>query len=293
MSTDDEIINLFGDADQEPGGDPAGALHRKPQATTYSKALPERASLPTSAPRQQEASSSDEPEDPRYAGKSKADIIKMHQNIQQLQSRTANELHEYKLRAEKLIESQITQKVEPEAPAVTYEELVDDPATAVYKAVDNSPRLRALEEKLSQTEQQREEALRAESKNRLLTDYPQAFDVVTSNEFLSWVNSNPRRAARFAAAEQALDFDELYDYLDMYKDVSGSKTQHAGNAAASALSAPKGGTAVAKASGQTAKGKYKRSDLQRLAVQDPARYKQMGKEITAAWREGRVINDVG
>jgi hypothetical protein len=218
----------------------------------------------------------------RYRGKSVEDIVKMHQEAEKVIGRQAQEVGEVRKLADELIKQNLggrSQPVEKQEPEVDF---FEDPQRAIQKTVDTHPdivaaRQAALEFRQLQTQQKVAQA------------HPDYAQVGSDPDFANWVKSSPVRISLYAKANAEYDYDAANELLSTYKELRGIKqkqTQQVADAerkqTMKAVQVDSGGT------GESSKRVYRRADLIRLKMTDPARYDMLSDEIMAAYREGRV-----
>ena len=184
--------------------------------------------------------------------------------------------------ADELIKQNLSSKQQPikeEEPEVDF---FENPQKAVQKTIDNHPdvlaaRQAGLEFKKMQIQQ------------KLAQEHPDYTQIAQDANFVNWVKSSPVRMGLYAKADGEFDYDSANELLSTYKELRGIKakqTEQAGEAARKqnmkAAQVDVGGT------GESSKRIYRRADLIRLKMTDPARYDALSDEIMAAYAEGRV-----
>ncbi len=235
---------------------------------------------------QQEAAKAAEPETSKvpskYQGKSLEEIVQMHQEAERLIGRQAQEVGEVRRLADELLKQQLSQK--KEAPPQVENELdfFEDPKTAVQKAVANHPDVVAAKQAARQMQQLQTQAALAKK-------HPDFAQVVQDPEFVNWIKGSPMRINMYALADAQYDFNAADELISTYKQIRGNRTnetvatgQEARAKDMKAVAVDSGGT------GESAKKVYRRADLIRLKMTDPARYEALQPEIMAAYAEGRV-----
>ena len=231
-----------------------------------------------------------EPEIPdKYRGKSLDEIVKMHQEAEKLIGRQAQEVGEVRKLADSLIKQQLEQKHDTPQPSTAQEiDWYEDPEKAVNRAVENNPILKQLQE--NQLQQ-----IRLNNRAMLEQAHPDFMNSVQSEDFNNWVKES-RIRIQFLANAENYDLDSALELLGNYKSTRNVKQQNTDAADQSlkkaddegrakslkAASVQQGGT------GESSKPIYRRADLIRLKMQDPARYESMADDILAAYAEGRV-----
>jgi len=93
----------------------------------------------------------------------------------------------------------------------------------------------------------------------------------------------------YAKADSQADFDSANELFSTYKELRNIRGEQAKQQATAArqqtmkaVQVDSGGT------GESSKRVYRRADLIRLKMTDPARYDALSEEIMAAYQEGRV-----
>ena len=239
----------------------------------------------------------DEPE--KYRGKSREEIMQMHQNAERKIGQTGNELGQYKQLTDQLLNLKRREDLakggaEPEEedeplPTITQTEILDDPNAAIAKAVE--ARLsRAERRKERQAQQTQEEQLQQAFQQR----HPDAEEIAGSEEFQAFVAKSPSRQMLAAAAINAGNLYAANTLLDEWKATTSSEKEDTPDQDDRIEAARKAATVSTGAStaSDAPKGKtYRRLDLIRLKLEDPEAYgsEAFQNEIMKAYAEGRVI----
>jgi hypothetical protein len=218
----------------------------------------------------------------KYRDKSLDDIIKMHQEAEKLIGKQAQEVGEVRKLADELIKNNLvngkqqTIEVEPEV------DFFEDPKRAMQRTVDNHPdvlagRNAAIEFKKMQIQ------------NQLNQDHPDYKQVVNDAEFIDWVKSSNVRIGLYTKANADFDYDSANELISTFKQLRGVKmrqTEQDGESTRkqnlNSAMVDSGGT------GESSRKVYRRADLIRLKMNDPARYESLSDEIMAAYAENRV-----
>jgi hypothetical protein len=225
----------------------------------------------------------------KYKGKTAAQIAKMHQEAEKLIGRQANEVHEVRSLADQLLKQQLesNRKVQQQPIEESLEEdFFTDPKQAVNRQVEKHPavieaRQAALEMKKMKTAQQ------------LAAKHPDFGTIAQDAGFQDWVKSSKIRLSMFAKADAEYDFDSADELLSTYKELKQVKqakqvTETAAVESKAQQQAMKAATVDVGGTGETSRKVYRRADLIKLRMTDPARYDAMADEIMAAYSEGRV-----
>ena len=218
----------------------------------------------------------------KYRGKSVEDIIKMHQEAEKLIGKQAQEVGEVRKLADDLLKQTLGKQtapteVEPEI------DFFEDPKKAVQKTLESHPDVMAAKQAAI-------ELKRMQIQQRLNAEHPDFLQVIQNPEFAEWVKASPVRLNLYAQADSQYDYDSANELLSTFKQLKKTateqKTTQAGKQAVErglkAAAVDTGG------SGETSKRVYRRADLIRLRMTDPARYEALESEIMAAYAEGRV-----
>jgi hypothetical protein len=225
----------------------------------------------------------------KYRGKSLEEVVRMHQESEKLIGRQAQEVGEVRKLADSLIKQQLEKKHDVPQPSPAQEiDWYEDPEKAVNRAVENNPILKQLQENQLRQIQMNNRAMLEQS-------HPDFMGIVQSEDFTNWVKESRIRIQLLANAEN-YDLDSALELLGNYKSTRNLKQQNTQAADQSlkkaddegrakslkAASVQQGGT------GESSKPIYRRADLIRLKMQDPARYESLADDILSAYAEGRV-----
>ena len=231
-----------------------------------------------------EAPKTEEPEvkiPEKYQGKSVDDIIRMHQEAEKLIGKQAQEVGEVRKLADELIKHNLSTKQQTvvEEPEVDF---FEDPQKAIRNTVDKHPDVLAAR-------QATQEFKRMNIQQKLAQAHPDFQQIVQDTGFTEWVKASPVRLGLYAKADGEFDFDSANELLSTFKQLKQVQTKQvaavdntARQQSLKAASVDTGGT------GESSKKVYRRTDLIRLKMTDPARYEDLQPEIMAAYAEGRV-----
>jgi len=93
----------------------------------------------------------------------------------------------------------------------------------------------------------------------------------------------------YAKADGEFDYDSANELLSTYKQLRGVKARQTTDAGETQRKSNlKAASVDVGGSGESGKRVYRRADLIRLKMQDPARYDALNDEILTAYQEGRV-----
>jgi hypothetical protein len=218
----------------------------------------------------------------KYQGKNLDDIIRMHQEAEKLIGKQAQEVGEVRKLADELIKQNLGSKVTQNTEVEPEVDFFEDPQKAIRKTVDNHPDVVAGREAAQNFK-------KMQIQQMLASNHPDFTQVVQDPEFVNWVKSSPVRLGLYARADGEFDYDSANELLSTFKELKGVKAKRnveAGEATRkqnlNAATVDVGGT------GESGGRVYRRADLIRLKMTDPARYEALSDEIMQAYQEGRV-----
>jgi hypothetical protein len=217
----------------------------------------------------------------KYEGKSLEDIVTMHQEAEKLIGRQAQEVGEVRKLADELLKQQLYKKDEP---ALVENEIdfFEDPKKAVRDAVDKHPDVLAAKQAAAQMKQMQTQAM-------LQKKHPDFAEVIQDGEFINWVKGSNLRMQMYTQADTSFDFEAADELLSTFKQIRGVKTTQARTDGNEVLKQNMKAAAVdTSGTGESPRKVYRRADLIRLRMTDPARYETLEPEIRQAYAEGRV-----
>ena len=216
-----------------------------------------------------------------YEGKSLEDVIRMHQEANNMIGKQAQEVGEVRRLADELLKQNLNSKqqqveIEPEV------DFFENPQRAVQETIDKHPDVLAARPA-------GQEFKKMQIQQKLAQDHPDYTQVVNDSEFQNWVKSSPIRLGLYAKADGEFDYDSANELLSTFKQLRGIKAKESGQADNAARAKTMKAVAVdTGGSGESSKRIYRRADLIRLKMQDPNRYDALSDEIMAAYAEKRV-----
>jgi hypothetical protein len=218
----------------------------------------------------------------KYKGKTAEDIIRMHQEAEKLIGKQAQEVGEVRKLADELLKQSLaskTQHIEQQEPEIDF---FEDPKKAIQKELSAHPDVIAAREAVLTFK-------KMQIQQKLNSDHPDFTQVVQDPEFVNWVKSSPVRMGLYAKADAEYDYDSANELLSTFKQIKSVKakeTKAAGEVARQ--SALKSAAVDVGGTGESSKKVYRRADLIRLRMTDPARYEALSDDIMRAYQEGRV-----
>jgi len=218
----------------------------------------------------------------KYRAKSLEEVVRMHQEAERLIGKQAQEVGEVRKLADELLKQNLSSKqqhIQEEEPEVDF---FENPQKAVQATIDKHPDVLAAR-------QAGLEFKRMQIQQKLAQDHPDFSQVVNDSEFQNWVKSSPVRVGLYAKADGEFDYDSANELLSTFKQLRGIKAQQSEKASdASRAKSMKAAQVDVGGSGESSKRVYRRADLIRLKMTDPARYETLSDEIMQAYSEGRV-----
>jgi hypothetical protein len=217
----------------------------------------------------------------KYRAKSLEEVVRMHQEAEKLIGKQAQEVGEVRKLADELLKQNLSSKQQQtqDEPEVDF---FENPQKAVQATIDRHPDVLAAR-------QAGQDFKRMQIQQKLNAEHPDYSQVVNDAEFQSWVKASPVRVGLYAKADGEFDYDSANELLSTYKELRGVKAQQASTAdSASRTKSMKAAQVDVGGSGESSKRVYRRADLIRLKMTDPARYEALNEEILTAYREGRV-----
>ncbi len=156
----------------------------------------------------------------KYKGKSEADLIEMHMNVEKRLSQQGNELGQLRKLADQLLELKRDNvgepKREPRKP-VTVDEIFADPDKAIKQAVEGSSAAEKADTAVQKVEHiERQLAVQAFEKS-----YPTYRQDLSDPAFQEWVGGNSARAELFRRADSfdVASADALWQMWGEYKEL--------------------------------------------------------------------------
>lgn len=232
----------------------------------------------------EEEAVSQEPQIPsKFKNKSIEDIISSYSELEKEYGRKANEVGELRKLTDDFLRRELdnqekTIRTPEKETELSFDDLVDDPVGSIDKALSLNPRLKALEEQLQKSSIEKNLKTFEEK-------HPDWREIHESSNFKEWLNSSKARKTLYSQANDNYDYDLGDELFQMYKDTLKTKKEEATTIRNKQL---KDATVETGSTGAVKKKVYRRSDLIKLRMTDPARFDSMQDEIMSAYAEGRV-----
>lgn len=266
------------------------ALTADPAATAAGAATATKPDTKAATPNPAKASN----EDPRFAGKSREDVLEMYMNLESHNGRLANEFGQ----AKRTLDELMIDKRARDLNASTAKQVADttvDPADLLTKPSEVLSRIvdQRAQELVSPLTKKVSELEAALLNNTFNAKHADATKVAGTPEFKAWANATPlRQQAAAAAAAGNLQAADLL--LTEYKESRQSANSGAGTNLSAALEAANAASLessnAADPAARPAGKQLRRADIMALRVRDPDAYERLGPQILAAYRDGRVVD---
>lgn len=148
----------------------------------------------------------------KYKGKTVADVVRMHQELEQAYSRQGNELGEYRRLASTLAENTTRTSYEKvdERPAITTDDLIADPAKAIDNVIESHPAVKRARETSDNLERQL-------AYRNFEQAHPKFRDALQTQEFRDWVQSSAS-LVRLAQRSDAYDFEAADQLFGLWEE---------------------------------------------------------------------------
>jgi len=218
----------------------------------------------------------------KYRDKSLEDVIRMHQEAEKLIGKQAQEVGEVRKLADELIKQNLGAKQPIEKQDEPEIDFFENPQKAVQATIEKHPDVLAAR-------QASMEFKRTQIQQKLAQEHPDYTQVVGDTDFQNWVKGSSVRLALYAKADAEFDYDSANELLSTFKQLRGTKAKQNEQASdAARTKSMKAAQVDVGGSGESSKRGYRRADLIRLKMTDPARYESLSDEIMQAYSEGRV-----
>jgi len=229
----------------------------------------------------------------KFEGKSAEDIVKSYTELETAYGRQANEFGELRKLTDKALFERIDADTQstavnkgneqpPPSEAVTFEDLVEDPDTAVGKLITS--KLESVNRKLDGLEKK-------ERLHEFASEFPDFQADLTDETFQHWVQASKYRVGLFIQTND-YNMDAGRELWTEWNNVKTSKAEEV--KAALDAKDKKQGKALKRAAsevgstGSRTRKVYKRVDLINLRARDPEAYFANIEEYSLAYKEGRV-----
>lgn len=222
----------------------------------------------------------------KFKGKDLLTIVKSYEELEKQYGKQGSELGELRKLTDEFLRRQLSGDPDKDNLHTRYTNdnteldiLNGDPA------VD-----KILQQKLAPVLAEVQEIKREKMSLKLNKDHPDYVDIIKDPEFAEWVKKSKVRSELYIQADQGFDFEAADELFTVWKERKGIKNKPAEKPAKKVdeEALKKASLETGVASDNSSKPVYRRADMVRLRLDDPARYAAMEPEIMQAYREGRV-----
>jgi|TARA_R110001606_G_scaffold69581_2_gene159090 hypothetical protein len=234
----------------------------------------------------QEQPEQPQPEDDvpeKYQGKSREEIVKMHQEVEKLVGRQSSEVGELRNIVDNFVQTQLAKEQAHTSAAEPEVDFFEDPKAAVENAIANHPKIKEAETATQRLRMQ-------EAMARLKAEHSDFAEILKNEDFGKWVTKSKFRTELLHKADREYNYDAADELLTSWKErqtvVDQAKQNETTSRKQSVKAASTGNT---RGSGDSPSRKvYRRADIIKLMQTDPDRYMSLAEEIRHAYAEGRV-----
>lgn len=242
---------------------------------------------------EQEPKAEDNPEislPDKYRGKSVEEVAKMHQELEKLNSRQAQEVGEHRKFVDDMLKRELLRNKTEQQPSQEIEEDPNEkffkkPTEAMDEYISNHPTIKQAQEQALMMKAQ-------SAQQNLQQQFPDFVEIVKDPAFKQWINASPIRQRLYDAADEGYDLSAATELFGTWKALSGVKqpeqqtvnneVQDSRNKSIKAASVDTGSSSI------NSNKKYSRKAIQELLKNNPDKYYANSEEILQAYAEGRV-----
>jgi len=218
----------------------------------------------------------------KYRDKSLEEVVRMHQEAEKLIGKQAQEVGEVRKLADELIKQNLSSKQQTSQQEEPEVDFFENPQKAVQATIDRHPDVLAAR-------QAGVDFKRMQVQQKLTKEHPDYSQVVGDPDFQSWVKGSSVRLGLYAKADAEFDYESANELLSTFKQLRGVQaTKAEQTSTATRAKNMKAAQVDIGGSGESSKRVYRRADLIRLKMTDPARYETLSDEIMQAYSDGRV-----
>jgi hypothetical protein len=218
----------------------------------------------------------------KYRDKSLEEVVRMHQEAEKLIGKQAQEVGEVRKLADELIKQNLSSKQQTSQQEEPEVDFFENPQKAVQATIDRHPDVLAAR-------QAGVDFKRMQVQQKLTKEHPDYSQVVGDPEFQNWVKGSSVRIGLYAKADAEFDYESANELLSTFKQLRGVQaTKAEQTSTATRAKNMKAAQVDIGGSGESSKRVYRRADLIRLKMTDPARYETLSDEIMQAYSDGRV-----
>ena len=218
----------------------------------------------------------------KFKGKELTDVIGSYTELEKELGRKNNEVGELRRLTDDFLKQQLNPTEATKRENIDLDNLLENPNDVITQAVDDNPRIAALEKQL-------QDAKVESARNEFESKHTDWQSTIGSEDFQKWVSDSPIRKSMYSQADSGYDYAMADELLNLYTDIrTASKEVAETNAATKRKKALRNTSGQKGSTGEVNKKVFKRADLIRLKQTDPSRYNSMQDEIMLAYAEKRV-----
>lgn len=230
----------------------------------------------------------------KWRGKSAAELVRLIEEKEAMIGRQSNEVGGYRKLVDELLETKRSadlEKAEKKNPAadLTSDRLLENPAEAIRPVVEQ-----IIREQLKPVNDGVAEQRRLSEMEKFERDFPNAGQIVESDDFRAWVQRSQARSLRAERAGRG-SYEEARSLLEDYNDVvqarqsaeeKPAKKSPAAKAKAASSDRPGNGRV------ESPKKVYRQSELVTMINREPDKWRSESfqAELREAIKEGRVVS---
>jgi len=225
----------------------------------------------------------------KYRGKTSIEIAKMHQELEKLNGRQAQEVGEHRKFVDEMIKRELLRNKAQEQPVQAIEDsdekYFNRPAEAMDERINNHPSIKEAREATAYMKAQA-------AQQQLQQQFPDYGQVVKNPAFVEWVNASPIRQRLHDEANDGYDLTAATELLSTWKSITGVKKQEqqtlTQDSQESRVKSLKAASVDTGSTGLSSRKRYSRKALQDLLKTNPDKYYSHSDEILLAYEEGRI-----
>lgn len=227
----------------------------------------------------------------KYRGKSIEDVIKMHQELEKLNGRQAQEVGEHRKFFDEMMKRELLRSKAERQPTKEDDEDLDEkffksPRESMDEYISNHPTIKQAQEQAFIMKAQT-------AKQQLQQQFPDYVEIIQNPQFKQWIEASPIRQKLYDDADGGYDVTAATELLSTWKEITGTKQQQQQNikiseAEQTRAKSLKAAAVDTGAPSMGSKKRYSRQALQDLLRTNPDKYYANADEILLAYDEGRV-----
>lgn len=225
----------------------------------------------------------------KFKDKSTSDVAKSYVELEKEHGRKVNEIGELRRLNDQLLNLELNRTPGTKDVVVDTEVSSDDffenPIDSVNSTVENNPVIKKLEARLEQSRV-------SDFQRRIESEHPKYTEYVSDDGFQKWIQASPIRSQLYKSADE-YDYESANEIFSSWEERSKliAATQNISEGKEKNSQALKEASSESSSTGASPTKFYRSSDIIRLRLENPSKYKAMQSEFTKAYLEGRVKRD--